>query len=211
MNDNDCIDNTVPRAHICTVHGQHLPTAARPTATTPVHPGQHLHAVGGALPARRRLHSPGLPGPCHHESDPGPLHRGLREPASGAVEDHGSVPGFQRVRAALSTSTTVECFKEIRLSKIGHEPETRGRSSASGVAGTLTGQTRIRGAATTPGPARRQCPFGGRRGIPLRRSEVRFSTCSFIEQPERLVSAAAKNLHFQGSRPQSDFIYLPRE
>ena len=35
-----------------------------------------------------------------------------------------------------------------------------------------------------------------------------FPTCDLVNS-QRLVSGAGKNLHFQGRRPQSDFIYLP--
>ena len=38
-----------------------------------------------------------------------------------------------------------------------------------------------------------------------------FPLCNFVDDPKKLVSATAKNLHFQGLRPQADFIYLPQQ
>jgi len=41
--------------------------------------------------------------------------------------------------------------------------------------------------------------------------KFQFPLCNFVDDPEDLVSATAKNLHIQGRRPQSDFIYLPQQ
>jgi hypothetical protein len=120
---------------------------------------------------------------------------------------------FNEFEQRLSTSTSVECFKEIRLSSIDTSPDDRSRSIFSaGVAGTLTGQTRIRGA-EGQGSAGPGIAGNGLLGIAEEfrcgGPKYQFPLCGYVDQPERLLSAAAKNLHIQGRRPQADFIYLP--
>ena len=67
-------------------------------------------------------------------------------------------------------------------------PETSIFSAA--VAGTLTGQTRIRGVAV-------QDPTFG------------HALLGIAEEFREGGGTAAFNLHFSGSRPQSDYLYLP--
>jgi hypothetical protein len=118
---------------------------------------------------------------------------------------------FSEFEQRFSTSITVECFKEIRLSNIGFADNTRSVFSA-GVLGTLTGQTRIRGVVSPLNEAEGK---GGNALLGVA-EEFRcagpafdFPLCNFVDQPEDVVSSTAKNLHFQGRRPQPDFVYLP--
>ncbi len=121
---------------------------------------------------------------------------------------------FNEFEQRFSTSIPIECFKETRLSSIDTEQNPRSIFSA-GVGGTLTGQTRIRGAENKD-PKVGTRPAGNallgvaeefRCGGP----KFQFPLCNFVDDPEDLVSATAKNLHIQGRRPQSDFIYLPQQ
>lgn len=118
---------------------------------------------------------------------------------------------FNEFEQRFSTARKVSCFQEIRLSKIdGATPQDRSIFSA-GVAGTLTGQSRIRGVESTDGQT-----FAKKSGYAFMAiaEEFRcagpawqFPGCSFTST-RNLVSSAAKNLHSQGRRPQSDYIYL---
>jgi hypothetical protein len=115
---------------------------------------------------------------------------------------------FNEFEQRFSTSRTVDCFKEIQLSNMETSDNTRSIFSA-GVAGTLTGQTRIRGVVNDDNIGR-----GGNTLIGVAEefrcagATYEFPTCDLVDS-QRLVSGAGKNLHFQGRRPQSDFIYLP--
>ncbi len=117
---------------------------------------------------------------------------------------------FNEFEQRFSTSTTVECFKEILLSNVETGDNARSIFSV-GVGGTLTGQTRIRGTSpnTTPDPRTGNALLGVAEEFRCGGPEFRFPLCNFVDRNEELVSATAKNLHFQGRRPQADFIYLP--
>ncbi|MGD9763391.1 MAG: hypothetical protein AB7V27_06745 [Candidatus Binatia bacterium] len=115
---------------------------------------------------------------------------------------------FNEYEQRFSTSQPIDCFREFQLSQIDTTDSTRSIFSA-GVSGTLSGQTRIRGVVNDDTAGRSGNTLIGvaeefRCGGP----RFTFPACDFVNA-ERLVSGAAKNLHFQGRRPQSDFIYLP--
>jgi hypothetical protein len=96
---------------------------------------------------------------------------------------------FNEFEQRFSTSRPVTCFQEFRLSNIDTTSPDRSIFSAA-VTGTLTGQTRIRGVAdqdTTHG----------------------HTLLGVAEEFRDGGGTAAVNLHFHGTRPQSDFIYLP--
>ena len=115
---------------------------------------------------------------------------------------------FNEFEQRFSTSRTVDCFKEIQLSNMETADNTRSIFSA-GVAGTLTGQSRIRGVVNDDNVGK-----GGNTLIGIAEefrcagAKYQFPTCDLVDS-QKLVSGAGKNLHFQGRRPQSDFIYLP--
>ena len=119
---------------------------------------------------------------------------------------------FNEFEQRLSTSTQVTCFKETPLSLIDANVSDPERSIFSvGVGGTLTGQTRMRG--VVPGPSTAGKPRG--HALLAIAEEFRcagpiwqFPRCNFVNT-ENLVSSATRNVHFQGRRPQSDYIYLP--
>lgn len=118
---------------------------------------------------------------------------------------------FNEFEQRLSTSTQVTCFKETPLSLIDANVNDPERSIFSvGVGGTLTGQTRMRGVVGTDAGSK---PRGN--ALLAIAEEFRcagpiweFPRCSFVNT-RNLVSSTARNLHFQGRRPQSDYIYLP--
>ncbi len=115
---------------------------------------------------------------------------------------------FNEFEQRFSTSQPVECFKEIRLSNLDRSsPNSDNDRSifSAGVAGSLTGQSRIRGVVGT-NPLAGNALLGVAEEFRCRGPE--FPLCSFTS-PGGLVSSVATNLHFQGRRPQSDFIYLP--
>ena len=102
---------------------------------------------------------------------------------------------FNEFEQRFSTSRRVTCFQEFTISDIDTHTPTKSIFSAA-VNGTLTGQTRMRGVAdqdTTHGHALL--------GVA---EEFRTPLGSTVAS-----SSAAFNLHFTGSRPQSDFVYLP--
>ena len=118
---------------------------------------------------------------------------------------------FNEFEQRFSTSQPVNCFKASRLSNLdrvtGDGDNDRSIFSA-GVGGSLTGQTRIQGVVVSAPPGR-----GAGNALLGIAEEFRcrgpaFPLCSYTE-PEDLISSTATNLHFQGLRPQSDFLYLP--
>jgi len=111
---------------------------------------------------------------------------------------------FNEFEQRFSTSRTITCFKEIRLSNLDTAQNDRSIFSV-GVAGTLTGQTRIRGVDvgaddhgnTLIGVAEEfRCRGTG------------FPLCG-MDATGRVISSSAANFHFQGTRPGSDYLYLP--
>jgi len=92
---------------------------------------------------------------------------------------------FNEFEQRFSTSRIVTCFDDIRLSNIETRNADRSLFSAA-VAGTLTGQTRIRGV-----------------------GDSGHTLLGVAEEFREGGGSAAFNLHFHGTRPQSDFIYLP--
>ena len=80
---------------------------------------------------------------------------------------------------------------------------------SAGVAGTLTGQSRIRGVVNDDNVGKGgNTLIGVAEEFRCQGPKYQFPTCDLVDA-QRLVSGAGKNLHFQGRRPQSDFIYLP--
>lgn len=96
---------------------------------------------------------------------------------------------FNEFEQRFSTSRPVTCFQESRISRIDTASPDRSIFSAA-VAGTLTGQTRLRGVATDE--------LG-----------VGHALLGVVEEFRADGGGAAFNLHFHGTRPQADFIYLP--
>ncbi|GIW41755.1 MAG: hypothetical protein KatS3mg076_2332 [Candidatus Binatia bacterium] len=96
---------------------------------------------------------------------------------------------FNEFEQRFSTSRFVECFRNIQLSNIDTQVNNRSIFSAQ-VAGTLTGQTRIRGVADD-------------------HSDHGHTLLAVAEEFRPSSGAAAVNLHTQGVRPQRDFLVLP--
>jgi hypothetical protein len=97
---------------------------------------------------------------------------------------------FNEFEQRYSTSRTVTCFAEWPIWTIGGS-QTMDRSIFSAAAmGTLTGQTRIRGVAV-------EDPTFG------------HTLLGVAEEFRKGGGSAAVNLHLSGSRPQSDYLYLP--
>jgi hypothetical protein len=97
---------------------------------------------------------------------------------------------FNEFEQRLSTSRPVKCFDERPIWSI-YDTSTPDLSIFSAaVQGTLAGQTRIRGVAV-------QDPAFG------------HALLGIAEEFREGGGTAAVNLHFSGSRPQSDYIYLP--
>jgi len=91
---------------------------------------------------------------------------------------------FNEFEQRLSTSRGVTCFDDIKISNI----DTRSADFSifnAAVMGTLTGQTRIKGVGD------------------------HNSLLGIAEEFRAGGGSAAFNLHFNGTRPTSDFIYLP--
>jgi hypothetical protein len=115
---------------------------------------------------------------------------------------------FNEFEQRYSTSAPVTCFKEVRLSNL-ETPQNQNSIFSVGTSGTLTGQTRIRGVVDTNNPQAGNALLGVAEEFRCIGPKYQFPLCNFVDQTDRMVGAAAKNLHFQGRRPQSDFIYLP--
>ncbi len=96
---------------------------------------------------------------------------------------------FNEFEQRFSTSRAIEGFREFRLSQIDTTNPVYSIFSA-GVSGTLAGQTRIRGVADAD-------------------RNHGHALLGIAEEYRSGQGTAAFNLHFQGSRPQADYIYLP--
>jgi hypothetical protein len=96
---------------------------------------------------------------------------------------------FNEFEQRFSTSNSVDCFHEFRISDIDRAGSDRSIFSAA-VNGTLTGQTRLR-------------------GVSGDNTRYGYTLLGVAEEFRDGGGTAAFNLHFQGSRPQSDFVYLP--
>ncbi len=114
---------------------------------------------------------------------------------------------FNEFEQRFSTSRTVNCFKETRLSNLDTVDNSRSIFSA-GVAGTLTGQTRIRGVVDESRQGGGNALIGVAEEFRCGSAKYDFPACSFVKGSD-LVSSTATNLHFQGRSRRSDFIYLP--
>jgi hypothetical protein len=117
---------------------------------------------------------------------------------------------FNEFEQRFSTSIAVQCLKEIQLSSIDTSGDNSRSIWAAGVGGTLTGQTRIRGVENplNAGIAGNTL-LGVAEEFRCAGAPFNFPLCDYVQQPERTVSGNAKNLHFQGRRALSDFIYTP--
>lgn len=118
---------------------------------------------------------------------------------------------FNEFEQRLSTSTPVQCFKELQLSAIDTSGDNSRSIFSAGVMGTLTGQTRIRGVENQElaGIAGNTL-LGIAQEFRCAGAPFQFPQCDYIQQANRTVSGNAKNLHFQGRRALSDFIYTPQ-
>jgi hypothetical protein len=95
---------------------------------------------------------------------------------------------FNEFEERFSTSRTVTCFAEWPIWTIGGSQSMQRSIFSAAVAGTLTGQTRIRGVAV-------EDPTFG------------HTLLGVAEEFREGGGSAATNLHFSGSRPQSDYLY----
>ena len=124
---------------------------------------------------------------------------------------------FNEFEQRLSTSRPVTCFDDIKISNI----DTRSSASSifnAAVMGTLTGQTRIRGvpdsnaqctAASVPFPCCTGSGTGTCNSSGTNSVGANNALLGIAEEFRDGGGSAAFNLHFNGTRPTSDFIYLP--
>jgi len=116
-------------------------------------------------------------------------------PCSEDFEAQSSVPivvqvlEFNEFEQRFSTSTSVTCFRDLRLTDIDASTPDRSLFSAT-VMGTLTGQTRFR-------------------GVVGKDPRYGYTLLGIAEEFRKGGGSAAFNLHFNGSRPDSDYMYLP--
>lgn len=97
---------------------------------------------------------------------------------------------FNEFEQRLSTSRAVTCFDERPLWSIIDTRTPERSIFSAAVQGTLTGQTRIR-------------------GVAVQDQNYGHALLGVAEEFRQDGGTAAFNLHFNGSRPQSDFVYLP--
>ena len=143
----------------------------------------------------------------------------------------GPVPVFNEFEQRFSTSTKVDCYKEIPLSDIDTRPGPEGDPFSIfnvGVQGTLTGMSRLRSVA---GPnvdgydgrtilaligenwgagaaARHRAPRAARAGHAAQLCST-DADCDGGTCTNPFVATADANVQFQGSRPQGDRITIP--
>ena len=124
---------------------------------------------------------------------------------------------FNEFEQRLSTSRPVTCFDDIKLSNIDTRSSINSIFNAA-VMGTLTGQTRIRGvpdsnaqctAASMPFPCCTGNGTGTCNGNGVNSVGANNALLGIAEEFRAGGGSAAVNLHFNGTRPTSDFIYLP--
>ena len=102
---------------------------------------------------------------------------------------------FNEFEQRLSTFMPVTCFREVKISEIGAKVQQNIIRNSSifsaALLGTLTAQTRLR-------------------GVPDSDRDHGHALLGIAEEFRQGGGTAAFNLHFQGTRPQSDFIHLPQ-
>ncbi len=212
MNDSECITN-VCVANECTVTGtmcandMECENTCDPMTETCTLSGKDCGPFGSeCAPAdyNVRVSTEITMVPCTQDFEEGVVFSGDDSPSSTNVQ----FLVFNEFEQRFSTSNDLVCFKEIQLSRIDTIQPERSIFSA-GVGGTLTGQTRIRGAlnSNTSGKARGNAILAVAEEFRCAGPIWEFPGCSFIST-ENLVSSATKNVHFQGRRPQADYIYL---
>ena len=227
--DNDCVDNICLAGGTCSVTGTACASAAdcqNTCITTSQCVGNTCTIGGEACTTGRDCNNVcTLSGqPCLHDddcTDPGFRARiGTDLTLVPCTEDfENQNPALSKTTAQFlifnefenrfSLSTTVECFKEARLSTLDSGAQNDRSLLSVGVEGTLTGQVRIRGVQSADPTVAGNGLLGVAEEFRCGGPEFQFPLCSFTETPGAVVSATAKNLHFQGLRPVSDFIYLP--
>jgi hypothetical protein len=107
---------------------------------------------------------------------------------------------YNEFEQRYSSSTRVQCYKDIPLADIDTRPgpgDDAFSIFAVGVAGTLTGQTRIRGVAGTEDDVGH-----GLIGV----AHERYFTQAATTAPAVLFDTAAFDLHMQGEREQGDAV-----
>jgi hypothetical protein len=124
---------------------------------------------------------------------------------------------FNEFEQRLSTSRPVTCYDDIKLSNIDTRSSANSIFNAA-VMGTLTGQTRIRGvpdsnaqctAPLAPFPCCTGNGTGTCNGTGANSAGANNALLGLAEEFRAGGGSAAFNLHFNGTRPTSDFIYLP--
>jgi hypothetical protein len=124
---------------------------------------------------------------------------------------------FNEFEQRLSTSRPVTCFDDVKISNIDTRSSANSIFNAA-VMGTLTGQTRIRGvpdsnaqctAAGTPFACCTGSGTGTCNGTATNSLGANNALLGIAEEFRDGGGSAAFNLHFNGTRPTSDFIYLP--
>lgn len=124
---------------------------------------------------------------------------------------------YNEFEQRLSTSRPVTCFDDVKISNIDTRSADNSIFSAA-VMGTLTGQTRIRGvpdanaqctAPTAPLPCCTGNGTGTCSGTGTNTVGSNNALLGIAEEFRAGGGSAAFNLHFNGTRPTSDFIYLP--
>jgi hypothetical protein len=97
---------------------------------------------------------------------------------------------FNEFEERFSTSRPVSCFDERPIWSIIDTRNPDKSIFSAAVEGTLTGQTRIL-------------------GVPVKDATFGHALLGIAEEFREGGGSAAFNLHLSGSRPQSDFLYLP--
>jgi hypothetical protein len=97
---------------------------------------------------------------------------------------------FNEFEQRFSTGRLVQCIQDLKISNIDVRGNPDRSIFSAAVAGTLTGQTRIQ-------------------GVPDDDTAHGHTLLGVAEEFRAGGGTAAFNLHFQGTRPQADFIYLP--
>jgi hypothetical protein len=206
--DSDCIDNICVGGPVGTCSVTNTPCSVQTDCNNTCGPGNTCTLSGD-----RCLKDVDCPVPTFEarvvtELTLVPCTEDFEDPTSGLLTTTAQFIVFNEFEQRFSTSRSIDCFKEIQLSNIDTVTNERSIFSA-GVQGTLTGQSRIRGVVPDDSTGRGgNALIGVAEEFRCAGSKIEFPTCGFTDAA-RMVSATAKNLHFQGRRPQSDFIYLP--
>ena len=192
--DADCITNWLASAAVARCHTRHvaaMPTARTP-ATSPATPVRSPTRIARPMTSacRRTTRSAG------YRPDADPVHAGLRGGSLDLSRTVAQFLVFNEFEQRLSRQATVDCIPARFSSRTWRRRQRTRSIFSAGVAGTLSGQSRIGGVVNEDNVRGRRQHVDRHRpkSSAARGRSYQFPTCDLVDS-RNTVSGAGKNLH----------------